>query len=423
MRTRVLNRIAFAIGLAALVAPALAMFAMVPADRIDEVPVERLLANLERNAQKLPPAERWRAIGRVHLLAYLRQAAALPVYRDRPDNVAEGMIGDCEKLDAQTMGKGNRNNFPPAKPGERCEARTYSLGPRSEIPAGAVELAAPPSPHLSAAIEAYGKARSLEPANLRTRIALAFALDRAGKKPLARNELRFCMNEGLRRTAALSPTTEDRMDWELHVVLTEASEHFSRIAKSWADKQLIARMNVRLAAHPPSMYVTPILVPLEKDVAFEDLVDHKSDVAFDFTGQGGAQRLGWLNTNAAWLVWDPKDRREVSSGYQLFGSVTWVAFWDNGYQALGALDDNGDGGLSGSELAGLALWRDTNANGLSDEGEVTPIREHGIVSLDYSYERVSPDLWVSRTGVTFESGEHRPTYDWQLRSPMIQVHD
>ncbi|MFN9161368.1 MAG: hypothetical protein ACK6DM_01465 [Alphaproteobacteria bacterium] len=47
------------------VSPAPAMFAMVPAERVDEVPVERLLANLERNAQKLSEAERWRADGRV----------------------------------------------------------------------------------------------------------------------------------------------------------------------------------------------------------------------------------------------------------------------------------------------------------------------------------------------------------------------
>ena len=404
-----------------LAVPATAMFAMVPADRIDEVPVERLLENLNRNAQNLGPAEQWRAIGRVHLLAYLRQASALPVYRERPGDIAEGRIDDCATLDEQVMGKGNRDNFPPAKPGERCEARTYSLGPKNEIPGEAADKRPPPSRHLQAAIDAYGKARTLEPENLRTRIALAFALDRAGRKPLARNELRFCMNEGLRRTASLSDAGDDRMEWDLHVVLTEASEHFARIAKKSSDKRLIARVKARLAAHPPSMYVTPILVPLEENVAFEDLVDHASPVKFDFTGQGGAQRLGWLKPNAAWLVWDPKDKRDIKSGFQLFGSVTWVAFWDNGYQALGALDDNGDGRLSGNELQGLALWQDSNGDGVSDESEVKPIRDHGIVSLDYTYERAGRDLWVSSAGVTFESGEHRATYDWQLRSTMADA--
>ena len=130
--------IAFA-ATAALAMPASSMFAMVPADRVDEVPVERLLENISRNAQNLPEGEKWRAIGRLHLLAYLRQAAALPVYRDRPGQVAEGHIDDCAVLDEQTIGKGNRDAFPPAKPGERCEARNYTLGPRDEAP-GKLEI-------------------------------------------------------------------------------------------------------------------------------------------------------------------------------------------------------------------------------------------------------------------------------------------
>ena len=56
--------IAFA-ATAALAMPASSMFAMVPADRVDEVPVERLLENISRNAQNLPEGEKWRAIGRL----------------------------------------------------------------------------------------------------------------------------------------------------------------------------------------------------------------------------------------------------------------------------------------------------------------------------------------------------------------------
>jgi hypothetical protein len=94
------------VALVATAGPSMSMFAMVPADRVDEVPVERLLENLERNAQNLPEAEKWRAIGRIHLLAWLKQAAALPVYRERPGTIAEGEIGDCAELDERTLGKG-----------------------------------------------------------------------------------------------------------------------------------------------------------------------------------------------------------------------------------------------------------------------------------------------------------------------------
>jgi hypothetical protein len=54
---------------AAIAAPATARFARVPAQQVDEVPVERVMANVKRNAQNLPPVDQWRIIGRAHLLA------------------------------------------------------------------------------------------------------------------------------------------------------------------------------------------------------------------------------------------------------------------------------------------------------------------------------------------------------------------
>ncbi|MCE9523907.1 MAG: hypothetical protein K8S25_15930 [Alphaproteobacteria bacterium] len=401
----------------AAVAPAMAMFAMVPADRVDEVPIERLLGNIEANAQGLSPAQKWRAIGRLHLLAYLRQVSVLPVYRERPGDIAEGGIDDCAKLDEQSMGRGSRENFPPAKPGERCEARSYSLGPKREVPAGAETSSLPANAHLASAVEAYGRAKALEPGNLRTRLALAFALDRSGRKPLARNELRFNAREGLKQLPA--PNSGNMADWELHVVLSETVEHFSRIVKWRSDKRLISILKARLDASPPAMYVTPIFVPLTAEVSFEALVDRASAVAFDFTGQGERVQAGWLKTKAAWLIWDPKARAQVTSGFQMFGSVTWVASWDNGFMALGALDDDGDGAISGRELDGVSLWHDANNNGISDAGEVLPVAAFDIVALDYAHERVDDERWVSATGVTFANGQTRPTYDWQLRRTLL----
>ena len=395
--------------------PAFGIFALVPADRVDEVPVERLLSNLERNTQGLSDAQKWRAIGRLHLLAYLRQAAALPVYRERPDAVAEGTIGECTELDQQVMGHGPREGFPVAKPGERCEARTYTLGPRQEAPSDLNATRSPINDHLRAAIGAYQRARQLEPKNLRTRVALAFAYDRAERPASARQELRFAAREGLKLIPVPSISGERNSDWDTHVVLSEAHAHFVRIARSWSDRRLAARLKARLDAAPPMMYVTPIVVPLTAQRSFEKLIDRSSPVGFDYTGQGGKLKAGWLTTNAAWLVWDPKDQQKIVSGFQLFGSVTWVSSWDNGFLALGSLDDNSDGKISGAELKGLSLWHDANLNGVSDKGEVKAVTRYDIVSLNYDHARADKDYWASSAGVTFADGTVRPTYDWQLK--------
>ena len=416
-----MKRVSIALLCGLLVAsPAFALFAMVPADRVDEVPIDRLLANLERNAQNLSEAQKWRAIGRVHLLAYLRQTAALPVYRERPGNIAEGRIDECSKLDGETIGRGNRDDFPTPKPGERCEARSYTLGPRKEAP-GSVQDARPPSnPHLFASIDAYQRARDLEPQELRTRVALAFGYDRALKLHAALNELRFAASEGLKLLPSPDQKGSEPSEWELHVVLSEAQAHLALIAQSSSDQRLASELKRRLDLAPPAMYVTPIIVPLTAQASFVELVDFQSDVAFDFSGQGLMLKAGWVKANAAWLVWDPKDKQKIVSGFQLFGSVTFVSSWDNGFMALGSLDDNGDGALAGGELDGLSLWQDLNGNGVSEPGEVKPVSAHGIMSLNYNHERVTKDYWISPQGVTFSDGTSRPTYDWQLK-PELSV--
>src|SRR5262249_49754946 len=94
----------------------------------------------------------------------------------------------------------------------------------------------------------------------------------------------------------------------------------------------------------------------------------------------------------------------------------WL-FWETGYDALAALDDNHDGVLTGKELDGLALWHDANGNGISDPGEVKPLSEWGIVAISCKSERdpSHPDrIAFSKAGVTFRDGTTRPTFDLVL---------
>jgi hypothetical protein len=102
-------------------------------------------------------------------------------------------------------------------------------------------------------------------------------------------------------------------------------------------------------------------------------VDRSARVRFDADGSGLAREWTWLTSDAAWLVYDPKGTGKVDSALQMFGNVSFWRFWQNGYEALRSLDDNGDGQLTGVELAGLALWHDINGSGCSEPGEVRPL--------------------------------------------------
>jgi hypothetical protein len=163
--------------------------------------------------------------------------------------------------------------------------------------------------------------------------------------------------------------------------------------------------------------ITPIAIPLRDDVEAADIVDLDARVRFDADGSGHRRQWTWISADAAWLVYDADGRGEISSALQWFGEVSFWLFWQNGYEALSALDDDGDSELRGEELRYLKIWQDRNRNGSSDRGEVETLRQHGITALSCRFSKGDGLLTaaLSQPGVRLESGRTRPTYDVILR--------
>lgn len=166
--------------------------------------------------------------------------------------------------------------------------------------------------------------------------------------------------------------------------------------------------------HLPFGPVTPIVLALDRPRALDDLIDAGKRVRFDLEGTGLVRATPWPKADAALLVWDPDNTGRIVSGRQLLGSVSWWMFWENGYQALGALDDDGDGWLSGVELEGLALWFDRDSNGASDPGEVVAMRATDIAALAVRATGRVGASWVSEAGLVLRDGRRLPTYDWVI---------
>ena len=68
--------------------------------------------------------------------------------------------------------------------------------------------------------------------------------------------------------------------------------------------------------------------------------------------------------------------------------------------------------LSGHELDSLALWSDSNGDGVSDPGEVAPLAAFGITRLGCAPQKHPSGILWNPEGVQFRDGRHRPTYDW-----------
>ncbi|MBC7768136.1 MAG: tetratricopeptide repeat protein [Phycisphaerales bacterium] len=391
--------IAFWCGLAASTA---AIPYIPPPQPVYEAPIDRALENVAA-MEGLEPAQREQLLGRLNLLAYARDDGAFTYVREDNRFSEAGSIL-CTEARPSRYG-------PPETPDtfaadDRCAAFDFNLGPRGETPEGAPESpSAAALQRLEAARAHYARAVELAPDNLRARLGYAYTLDRLGRRSDARCQLRTILKRGLPRLAG------EQSNWEDHAVLTETAAHLSHLARSHRDRGRMQLLQRRLEASHPIVYVTPIVVPLS-DQPFERIIDTRSDVAFDFAGTGDTRVQGWLTPDAAWLVWDPEWRGQVRSGFDMIGQRTWAVFWSDGFEALRALDDNRDGQLTGGELGGLSLWRDANANGVSDPGEVLPANVHGITALGVRGQQTRRGLITAPDGVRFEDGRTRSLYDW-----------
>ena len=166
---------------------------------------------------------------------------------------------------------------------------------------------------------------------------------------------------------------------------------------------------------PSTHSVTPIIFSISGSRPLADLLDPGATSTFDLDGSGHSQRWPWVAHDTGILVWDPLKSGRITSGRQLFGSVSWWLFFKNGYDALAALDDDGDGELSGRELDGLAVWFDRNGNGQSDPGEVVPVGELGITGLSCRATERSDKSPCNPRGLRLSTGAILPTYDWITR--------
>ncbi len=374
-------------GLAAAVAVVVAGTAPARYMRVEteKVPVNRVVSNLEAAVKENPKdAKAVLNLARAHAMAFAKRADELEVRKDGKNG---GLWFGYE---------------PPIVPFGKA------MPTRDEAKEAAAKA------HLAKAVALYDRAVKLMPDDPAAKLGQAWALDQFGEKAKAVAAYRAVVRDGWEKEKDLKA-----IGLGGHTVTAEAVGYLVPLLDPVADKGEIDELKARadtLKKLPRP--VTPIAVPLRDGLSAADLEDATAAVRFDADGSGIKKRWTWITKDAAWLVYDPSGRGEVDSALQLFGSVTFWLFWEHGYAALGALDDDRDGRLTGEELRGLALWNDRNANGVVDAGEVRSLTEAGIVAVSCRHERdeAHPDrIAFSRAGVTFRDGRTRPTFDLVLK--------
>jgi hypothetical protein len=353
------------------------------------VPVDRLVANLERDLASNPnKVQAHINLGRLHGMAYALKSEELPAVAMKPGNDQPWY-------------------------GYEPKPIPYTAKPAPTPAADAIG-----KEHLEKAIRHYEEALKIDPASGLARLGHGWMLDQAGQKARAIEEYRKVVADGWVTEQNAKVATFQRF------VTSEAAGYLIPLLDPQRDeaeiRDLRAKMEQLQRLPRP---ITPIAIPLEDNAGIHALFDPLARVSFDADGTGRRREWSWITHDAGWLVYNAEGKGQITSALQWFGNVTFWLFWENGYEALHALDDNSDGQVSGEELTHLAIWHDRNCNGVSERGEVRSLAEHDVVAL--STDWIAGDgvkvAAMSPRGVRLADGRTRPTYDVLLRTPTFTL--
>ena len=120
---------------------------------------------------------------------------------------------------------------------------------------------------------------------------------------------------------------------------------------------------------------TPLVLAFEHErVVFDDAIGGD----FDLTREQMSAPMNWPTSATPWLALDVDQSGAIESGNELFGSATALGagFAKNGFEALAALDTNGDAIIDARDpgFEKLLVWRDADQNRASAAAELTPAR-------------------------------------------------
>ncbi|MEW6141286.1 MAG: calcium-binding protein [Thermodesulfobacteriota bacterium] len=144
----------------------------------------------------------------------------------------------------------------------------------------------------------------------------------------------------------------------------------------------------------------PLLLDLDHDGI--ETISSKEGVYFDHKGDGFAELTGWVAPDDGMLAIDRNGNGQIDDDSELFGNQTLLAngtLAANGFQALAALDDNGDGKIDSGDrgFSQLRILKYSEENGELPGWCLYTLDEVGIKSISLAS---TPDAIVDPEGNT-----------------------
>ncbi|NCN42423.1 hypothetical protein GW916_14390 [bacterium] len=118
----------------------------------------------------------------------------------------------------------------------------------------------------------------------------------------------------------------------------------------------------------------------------------------DFPLNGENSLSYWPEKNAPgyWLALDVNNDGMINASNELFGNNKDTT--SNGFKALAIHDSNGDGVIDFKDpvFKNLVLWKDKNADGISQASELQPLSEKSIQYISLRYDDTQIDRVAAR---------------------------
>lgn len=385
---------------ATLTVPGFAMF-MQP----QMIPVERLLKNAETHLAANPESDEARYIvARIHYLAFARSSESVPAFAEadregKPSIAPNWMIAKerADELDPAKLAAHANNALAGFRELVKKKPQTglYQLG-------------------LASLLEqiAEWKERA-KPTDLTDAL-------KDVRRDQARDAYLAAFRASLGKDAGLKHQPISGLG---SLVSYEAGKAFIRLATMETDAspdlsapvEEVRKGLAKIEAIPDDGPVTPMIFSMHRVTGIDELLAPDVIVDFDLRGYGSVRKTTWIQPGTALLVWDAGKEGRITSGRQLFGGYTFQIFRNTGYEALAALDDDGNGTLEGEELDGIRAWFDTDGNAISSSAEVRDLAGLGIVGIKVRPNGQDGGHPHCDDGLLLRDGRTLPTWDWMAQ--------
>lgn len=166
----------------------------------------------------------------------------------------------------------------------------------------------------------------------------------------------------------------------------------------------------------PLSKISPIVIDVDGN-GIHTVSIASSQAQFDMNLDGVKDSTGWIDNGDAFLAVDANRDGVVNDRSELFGGNE-----GEGYAKLAGYDSNADGSVDARDarFAELQVWQDVDGDGSTDAGELIPLGQAGISSLQVAYE-ISPENQNGNTLIEHSSAQFSDGRTVQMADAYFQV--